>query len=433
MKIGMWVLVFFLFIPAIDAQDLKGNFSDEEKIFGVSKLWSEVKYNFAFLDKLTFDFDSLYLATIPKVIATKNNFEYLHVLQKFLRALEDGHTSMSFDQFYWDQGDYPPVFVRAEKGQYLVSRISKEYVNKIPLGSQLLKADGIPYEEFRKRNPAGNLFYFLNTKVELEFRTPSGDLVKERFTRNYNHLFRTGNPIDIVSKENFGGRRVPEYTLKLENKLSIVEIGTFTKDTIVELFASDIPKINQTKGLILDVRRNGGGNSEFAKGIAKHLVQREILVGPSWRTKVNNAAKKAWGSMAILGWENDWIKNHQDYWTGQAWEIHNPDTTIVLPETAKVSVPIVILMGEKTFSAAEDFLIYTMGNKNITKIGQNSAGSSGQPLYVRLPGGFLAKICAKRDALPDGTDYIGIGVKPDIKLNKEENALEFAKKFLLKK
>ena len=69
----------------------------------------------------------------------------------------------------------------------------------------------------------------------------------------------------------------------------------------------------------------------------------------------------------------------------------------------------------------------------IVVIGQNSAGSSGQPLVIELPGGTNARICVKRDALPDGTDYIGFGIEPDIKLKKGDDVLEYALKYLGKK
>jgi carboxyl-terminal processing protease len=96
-------------------------------------------------------------------------------------------------------------------------------------------------------------------------------------------------------------------------------------------------------------------------------------------------------------------------------------------------MPVYILTSKKTFSAAEDFLIYLNGSKNILKIGQNTSGSSGQPLVFAIPGGFTVRICAKRDAFPDGTDFIGIGVKPDIyvepvfSLTGEEKDVELEK------
>jgi len=100
--------------------------------------------------------------------------------------------------------------------------------------------------------------------------------------------------------------------------------------------------------------------------------------------------------------------------TRNSWEKH-PGDTIRIPDTLqRLKMPVYVLASQKTFSAAEDFLIYLNGSKNITRVGQNTAGSSGQPMFFNIPKGFIVRICAKRDAFPDGTDFIGIGVKPDV-------------------
>ena len=47
-------------------------------------------------------------------------------------------------------------------------------------------------------------------------------------------------------------------------------------------------------------------------------------------------------------------------------------------------------------------------------IGQPSGGSTGQPLVITLPGGGMLGICTKHDSMPDGTEFVGVGVQPDI-------------------
>jgi C-terminal processing protease CtpA/Prc len=431
----VWLIFFFLISNiVVNAQSLEDKLSTEDKIYGLSKIWSEVTNNFVFLDRLEFDFDSLYKATIMDVINAKDNFEYINILRKFMSKLDDGHTGVMYSQFYWNGGDYPPVFLKLENDKFLVRSIKKEYAENIPIGSELLKADGVPYAEYKKISPSGNLFSYLKTTVLLEFRTPSGELVEKAFIRNFNHMYRQKKPIEMVSeKKQSSNDEWKAYRYYKDDEYAIVEINTFSKDTIVKQFQNDISKINESKGLIIDVRKNGGGDSRNSKGVAQHLVQRNILVGPLWKTRINNAAKKAWGSMAYYGKDDDWTVKHENYWKNNAWEVNPPDTTHISEDIEKIKVPIVILMGEETFSAAEDFLIYTLGNSNITKIGQNSAGSSGQPLVFSLPGGISARVCAKRDALPNGEDYIGLGIEPDIKIEELEDPVKVAKSVFYKK
>jgi C-terminal processing protease CtpA/Prc len=388
----------------------------EDKIYGLSTVWQEVNYNFVFLDRLEFDFDSLYKAYIPRVISAKDNFEYIHTLRRFMNHLNDGHTGIMFSQFYWNTGDYPPVFLKMENDKFYVEEILMAYSNEIPPGSELISADGIPYAAYKTKSPSGNLFGYLNSTVNLEFKTPDGTIVNKDFTRNFNTLYRTENPPEMVTADSSNNDDWTEFNYEIKNNLSVVQINTFQNESIVNQFKNLIAQINESKGLILDVRANGGGNGAYAQEIAKHLMSKDHMMTMSWKTRIHNAAKKAW--------------KEENYIDNTAWEVHNADTVKIDKSLPRIEVPVVILTSERTFSAAEDFLIYSMSNQKIKRIGSNSAGSSGQPLFIDLPGGISARICAKRDALPDGTDYIGTGIEPDIRINEHEDALTVAIEYL---
>jgi C-terminal processing protease CtpA/Prc len=76
----------------------------------------------------------------------------------------------------------------------------------------------------------------------------------------------------------------------------------------------------------------------------------------------------------------------------------------------------------------------------MTKIGTNTFGSTGQPFSFSLPGGGSARICTKKDTYPDGREFVGYGIKPDIEikpsfadyLKKNDIVLEKAIEYLKK-
>jgi len=78
---------------------------------------------------------------------------------------------------------------------------------------------------------------------------------------------------------------------------------------------------------------------------------------------------------------------------------------------------VVVLIGPRTFSAAEDFLVAFDNAQRGTKIGLPTAGSTGQQIYFDLPGGGFARVCAKKDTYPDGKAFVGKGMIPDVKVN----------------
>jgi len=44
-----------------------------------------------------------------------------------------------------------------------------------------------------------------------------------------------------------------------------------------------------------------------------------------------------------------------------------------------------------------------------------NSGSTGQPLFISLPGGGMARICTKADTYPDGRAWVGHGIQPTVK------------------
>lgn len=76
------------------SENIKSVNSLEDKVYGLSLLWSEVKYNFVNIDRLDFDVDSLYRETMKKVLVTTNDVDYYKELSNFLRSFKDAHTEL---------------------------------------------------------------------------------------------------------------------------------------------------------------------------------------------------------------------------------------------------------------------------------------------------------------------------------------------------
>jgi len=75
---------------------------------------------------------------------------------------------------------------------------------------------------------------------------------------------------------------------------------------------------------------------------------------------------------------------------------------------------VVVLTSAHTYSAAEDFAVVFDAMKRGKIVGEPSGGSTGQPLVIALPGGGSARICTKHDRYPDGKEFVGVGIQPDI-------------------
>ena len=80
--------------------------------------------------------------------------------------------------------------------------------------------------------------------------------------------------------------------------------------------------------------------------------------------------------------------------------------------------PVVVLIGPETNSAAEDFVVPLHATGRAIIVGQKSRGSTGQPLrFSFLDGNIFGRVCTKRDQYPDGREFVGVGVIPDVEIH----------------
>ena len=83
--------------PLFSMGQSPNSLSPAEKVYGLSRFWMEVNYNFIYLDKIDrAAWDSTYRAMITSVQETKNDYDYYRQLQRFCALLKDGHTNIYF-------------------------------------------------------------------------------------------------------------------------------------------------------------------------------------------------------------------------------------------------------------------------------------------------------------------------------------------------
>ena len=186
------------------------------------------------------------------------------------------------------------------------------------------------------------------------------------------------------------------------------------------------------KGIIIDVRENSGGNSYTAAKILRYFTSKDTLVGFMSKTKEYRASFKASRVKKIPEDIDQYSEGGQKFYR-EAFNIYQNNHWYDLGtytvknniSDQKINVPIVVLMGNHTISAAEDFIVMadmTLEDE-VVLVGNKTFGSTGQPLFFRFPQGGVARIVSKYVAYPDGKEFVGIGIEPDIYVKKTINDL----------
>ena len=179
--------------------------STPNKVAGLSKAWAEAKFNFANFDlHPKMNWDSIYYAYIPKVSKTNSKADYYKVLSGFYHQLNDGHSMIIAPQFLWDSL-YATLPIRAKlvDDRVFITDLnsSKAEYSRLSPGTEILKINGKPVQQYSEENVAEFLsysspqdkearlysFFFtqgpIDEPVQLELRSPLGKTFSAEYKR----------------------------------------------------------------------------------------------------------------------------------------------------------------------------------------------------------------------------------------------------------
>ena len=381
--------------------------SEAQRIAGLSLFWSEVRYNFAhFAHVPTLDWNRTYLEFLPEVIKAKTLPAYYRVLMRLAPLLHDAHTNIYppksiQDQFYAS----PPIATALVQNRVVITWVADpELAAKgVRVGDVVLTVDGLAVRQYAKKYVEP--YVSSSTPQDLAVRLYDYQLLDGDHARPVTLGLEnaSGKKLSVtLSREpdpRAKWRRAFEFRM-LPHGIAYLSLGEFSNDRGAKIFKEHLAQILSAKGLILDVRANGGGSTNNGLKILSWLT-REPIPRPVLRSPEYIATYRAWDGPSeqwkVLGGAGDTYKqSHDRHFDG----------------------PVAVLIGPRTFSAAEDFVVSFVAMKRGILVGLKTAGSSGQPLMLKLPGGGLARICTAQETFPDGRKFVDIGIAPQIKVRQ---------------
>jgi carboxyl-terminal processing protease len=377
---------------------------EDLKVAGLSRLWSEVKYNFAFPEKLAaLDWDALYISFIPRVRATRSTVEYYHVLQEILAKIQDGHTNIIMPREYLrTRLGRPALETRLIEGRIMVNKVWDPGLGKqgIVRGMEIVKINGLSTRQYAEKSVIPRqssctpqysdvLAYErvllegeLSEQIKLTLAAENGRTIEQTVRR------LPSQELDKIAPE-----PEPFEFRMLPGNIAYIALNSFMDDKTADEFLKRFTEFAASDALILDLRENDGGNTNIGYRIMAALAA-EPFLGSRWSTRDYKPAFRSWG------------RPDRVYTEAAEREAVDPGH--------HYAGRVVVLTSARTFSAAEDFLAAFDQSGRGMIIGEPSGGSTGNPLFFRLPGGGNGLVCSKHDAYADGREFVGVGVKPQI-------------------
>lgn len=395
-----------------------------QRLAGFARLWSEVQFNFVFFDRVPeLDWHQVLVDYIPKVQAAKTDVEYYRVLRHCIALLKDGHTGISGPSD--EPSGRPPLRIRAVEGRAVVVQVCPaDQMNRPELRAELAAADLRPGDEITHIDgrPVQQIL------TEQIYPYIAASTPQQRDLDAYSRLAQgePGAAVTMRIRDLNGNERQVRLTQghysfpreerpflrELADGILHINLDSFGSDRIVTEFQQVFDKVLKAKGLVLDVRHNGGGSSNVGYGILKTLIDAPVE-GSHWKTRQYRPAFRAWGR-------------------DQTWH-EGSHGTIEPSDGERYRGPVVVLTGAATASAAEDFVVAFQTSARGKVVGERTMGSTGQPLQIGLPGGGSVRICTKWDTYPDGREFMGIGCIPDVEIEPTRQDIAAGRDVVLEK
>jgi hypothetical protein len=180
------------------------------------------------------------------------------------------------------------------------------------------------------------------------------------------------------------------------DKIGFLAIYGWSDQRIPALCHQVLEEMRGTRGLIVDVRLNGGGSEDLAEEVAGRFLEKQFVYafsqfrnGPSH----TNLTAKLERSVSPKG---PWVYDR----------------------------PVVLLIGQKCMSSNESFIAMMSGARQVTIMGDHTCGSSGNPEIIHLPLEITVSVPRWIDYLPDGTPLDQRGFQPQIVFDPSPGAFD---------
>lgn len=366
------------------------NTTNPEDLFlrlgNIVNVYNVFQHFYPYFDVVKVDWEKELLEAIMKSYSDTTKLDHLITLEQFTAPLKDGHifvNNNSIKNFF-----IPPVSWEWVENKLVITEV---YNNKysLKIGDIVTHINNRESADFFKdiygRISAGTEGWLHNrANIKSLVGEKESNMILTINGRNI-EMERSMSPNDVSKILN---NKKIKYQ-KLDNGVWYLNLDIIEMDTINKL----LPQLEQCKAIICDLRGYPNRNRGFINYLmsiddtTKAWMQVPQIVYPDHNGKI--------------GYRNsNWI------------------------EMMKASKPylgnkkIIFIINGQAISYAESFMGYIEGYKLATIVGQPTAGTNGDVNPFSLPGGYKISWTGMKVLKHDGSQHHGIGILPDIYIEK---------------
>lgn len=334
--------------------------------------YNELYVNFELRDT---DWNDVYTEAINSVTTIKNETELFEFLSNLVTPLGDGHAilintplSKNLDESITAalENEETPMFSSSTQST-LREKLTDEYLQMMEISEELTEAEIDAAEKYivdGVEKIKEIIFSYANKDSDI-------------------HIKAAGEIAWFITSDNLGYLFIGSMSDYREGESTVISDIDADVAIAQETISEALLDMQNTKGLIIDVRFNGGGQDQVSLAFVRHFMSQPQVV----------YSKYAGSGMHIT-----------------------PIKSVVLnPQSANIYLnPTAVLVSGDTGSAAELFTIAMSSLPQVTIIGEQTAGAFSDVLVKRLTSDILFGVSNETYLDVQGNNYEGVGISPDI-------------------
>jgi carboxyl-terminal processing protease len=403
--ISLIVLAALMLVFAARAQTAASTISLEDRARMASKIYHIVSTFFPGLSQEKFDAD--YDEYLRTVLHTDDRREFDLASMEFVARLHDGH-SWFYDNWL-DQTTAQPIGFLAYPlaGKWTVVRSS---LDSVKVGDVITAIDATTIEDFYARNRK-----YISGSSDRDTRVSFFD-TPVIFPGKFTLTLADGRKIPIDRKNDKKNAEPPRRTegrWLVENSIAYIKVPSFHGIETQAQALRYLKDFHEAKTVILDVRGN--------PGMGEPIALQSALMGKPYQSWTDSSTFH--GGPLLRSYD-------------AAYPQHSMITTsdaVVHPFDSAYTGRLLLLTDRVCSCACEDFVMPFKYSKRATLVGETTAGTFSFTRYIPFDNGMVLNIAAIHHTFPDGSQFEGIGITPDVAVDITTDDLRAGRDLVLER
>jgi len=352
-------------------------------------------------------FDTAYADYLRRILRTDDRREFDLDSMEFIADLHDGH-SWFYDNWLGQTYAQPIGFLAYPlAGKWTVVRNA---LDSVKVGDVITAIDDASIEDFYARNRK-----YVSASSDRDagvsfFDTPV--IFPEKFTL----ILADGRRIPVDRKND---KKRPEPMPKTEGRwlversVAYIKVPSFHGIETQAQALGYLKEFREAKAVILDVRGN--------PGMGEPIALQSALMGKPYQTWTESSTLH--GGPLLRSYD-------------AAYPDHSTITTsdaVVHPLDTAYTGRLVLVTDRICSCACEDFVMPFKYSKRATLVGETTAGTFSFTRFVTFENGMILNIAAVHHTFPDGSQFEGVGITPDVPVDTTPDDLRSGRDSVLQK